>query len=102
MQINFIQGTNYSSAPSWLTGSGGVLDQIKSFYDHLFTNNITIDVTLNWVPLQWSQTSTKEGGVLADNNITSGTQGVTSSYSTVSGALVSHEANAIQTEAYGN
>jgi len=102
MQINFIQGTNYSSAPSWLTGAGGVLDQIQSFYGRLFTNNITIDVTLNWVPLAWSQTSTNEGGTLASNNITSGTNGVTSSFSTLSAALVSHAQYATQNEAYAN
>ncbi len=99
MQINYFQGTNFSSAPAWLTTT---LFQVSAFYDKLFTNNITIDVTVNWVPLQWSETSTHEGGVLATNNLTDGTKGVTSSFSTVSNALISHEGNSIQTEAYGN
>jgi hypothetical protein len=80
MNIVFNKGANYSSAPSWLTGPGGVLDQVASYYDHLFTDNITINITLNWKPLQWSQTSTTEGGILADNQIDSGTVGVTSSF----------------------
>ena len=100
MKINFIDGTNFSSAPSWLTGSGGILDQIQSFYDHLFTNNITINITLSWVGLPWTQTATRQGGVLANNNLTSA-QGVTSSFSTVSNHLVAHEGNSVQSEAYG-
>jgi autotransporter passenger strand-loop-strand repeat protein len=57
---------------------------------------------LNWVPLQWTQTAKSEGGLFADNNLTSGSAGVTVSYSTLSAALVAHEANATQTEAYAN
>jgi autotransporter passenger strand-loop-strand repeat protein len=102
MNIVFNKGANYSSAPSWLTGPGGVLDQVASYYDHLFTDNITINITLNWKPLQWSQTSTTEGGILADNQIDSGTVGVTSSFSTLSNALSAHAGNSIQNKAYGN
>jgi autotransporter passenger strand-loop-strand repeat protein len=89
MQINFLAGTNYGSAPAWL---GTVANQVAAFYDQLFTNNITIDVTLNWVGLP--------SGVLASNNLNGGPGGVTSSFSTVSNALESHATNGVQNGAY--
>ncbi|HUO11742.1 MAG TPA: hypothetical protein VMU37_03210, partial [Caulobacteraceae bacterium] len=95
MQINWIHGTGYSSAPSWL---GTVLADVATFYDKLFTNDITIDATVNWVPLG----DTANGGILAENELSSGPWGVTSSFSTVSAALVSHAQYATQTEAYSN
>jgi autotransporter passenger strand-loop-strand repeat protein len=88
MLIKYFAGTNYSSAPTWLPT---VLNEVASFYDKLFTNNITIDVTVNWVPLS--------GGDLASN---SGFGGVTDTFSTVSAALVGHAQYATQKEAYAN
>jgi autotransporter passenger strand-loop-strand repeat protein len=99
MQINYYQGTNFTSAPSWLTT---VLFQVSAFYDTLFTNNITLNVTVNWVPLAWTQTTTNEGGTLASNSLSGGPAGVTSSFSTVSGALAAHATNTTQSEAYSN
>jgi autotransporter passenger strand-loop-strand repeat protein len=99
MQINYYQGTNFTSAPSWLTT---VLFQVSAFYDTLFTNNITLNVTVNWVPLAWTQTTTNEGGTLASNSLNGGPAGVTSSFSTVSGALAAHATNTTQSEAYSN
>jgi autotransporter passenger strand-loop-strand repeat protein len=91
MQINFYKGTNFSSAPSWLTT---VLFQVSAFYDKLFTNNITLNLAVNWVDLGTD--------VLASNDLygSGDTQGVTSSYSTVISKLDSHEQTQTQAEAY--
>jgi hypothetical protein len=90
MQINYIAGTNFGRAPSWLTT---VLGEVSAFYDKLFTNNITINVTVNWVPLA--------GDALASNSLTGGS-GVIDSFSTVSAALADHAQYAIQSGAYAN
>jgi autotransporter passenger strand-loop-strand repeat protein/autotransporter-associated beta strand protein len=89
MNIVYTHGSGYSSAPSWLPR---VLAEVAAFFDKTFTNNVTIDVRVNWVDLG------KE--VLASNS--NNTVGVDVSLSALSAALVAHEQTATQRAAYAN
>lgn len=93
MQINWIAGANYGSAPSWLPT---VLSQVASFYDNLFTNSETLNIRVNWVDLG-------SGALASNSNDGSGdTLGVNVSFSTLSAALVAHGTTTDQASAYSN
>jgi autotransporter passenger strand-loop-strand repeat protein len=89
MNIVYSAGTNYGNAPAWLPT---VLAQVAAFFEKTFTNNVTINVTVNWVDLG--------SGVLASNSATTG--GVSVSLATLTAALNSHAHTATQSAAYAN
>ncbi|QUD88290.1 NF038122 family metalloprotease [Phenylobacterium montanum] len=93
MQINWIAGANYGSAPSWLPT---VLAQVANFYDSVFTNNVTLNIRVNWENLG--------SGVLASNSNggPGDTSGVNVSFSTLSSALIAHETTNTQASAYSH
>jgi autotransporter passenger strand-loop-strand repeat protein len=93
MDVNFIAGTNYNNAPSVITSA---LSGLATFYDNLFTTNLTLDVTVNYVDLGGQQAN--GGVVLANNNVQ--TAGTTASFATVHSALLSHETTQDQQQAY--
>ena len=96
MQVNFSPGTNFNAAPAWLAG---VLNQVSGFFDSHFRDNITINVTLNWVPLGGAPGG---GQILGENGFNGGPNGVLASSGIVSAALAAHAGNAIQSAAYSH
>ena len=94
MIINFTPGAGFGqtsgSAPAGLLPAA---EYVANLYDAIFTNPITLNITLNW--------AVQQQGVLASNNIFSSVvSGTTVSYSALLTALTAHEQGALQSSTW--
>ena len=93
MLINFFPGTGFGQTSLYGAPAGlfPAAEYVASLYDVIFTNPITLDITLNWGP--------QAPGVLASNG--NSTNGFTVySYSALTSALIAHEQSPTQIAAY--
>lgn len=98
MQITFTPGSGFgpSNSPSVPAGLVPAAAYVANLYDTIFTNPITLNLTLNWAPQQGSAT----GGVLATNNSYFNVPGYTIIYSALRSDLIAIQQSPTQIAAY--
>jgi len=90
MQINIIQGTGYAAEDAKYNGAvTSALNYLTNFFDTTFTNNVTINIQVNFNPTI---------GVGANNN--TNLPLVQTTYANVRSALIAEGTGSLQQSAY--